>query len=211
MNPKEKAAIATLTFGLGGSWYPCSCRESVAWGALAYATYRVAKSCLLQCKTNQNARRSKQGTSSDLIPTQLSTISTKLNKNLTPHKLVSTRGRTWRRRSRTLMTLVSPAFIFRDDSCLVVRLDGSQQTYNRPLIQHAFNDYTTRLKNFFAYLGPDYRGPGMWRYNAYILYKGWTYGHSLGHITPNAQLQKHWADRFIHLSDINKLTALLPI
>jgi hypothetical protein len=30
----------------------------------------------------------------------------------------------------------------RDDSCLVVRLDGSEQTYNRPLIQHAFNDYT---------------------------------------------------------------------
>jgi hypothetical protein len=97
----------------------------------------------------------------------------------------------------------------RDDSCLVVRRDGSEQTYNRPLIQHAFYDYTTRLKDFFAYLGPDYRGPGMWRYNAYILYKGWTYGHSLGHITPNAQLQKHWADRFIHLSDIPKLTALL--
>lgn len=97
----------------------------------------------------------------------------------------------------------------RDDSCLVVRLDGSEQTYNRQLVQHAFHDYTTRLKDFFAYLGPDYRGPGMWRYNSYILYKGWTYSHALGHTTPNAQLQKHWADRFIHLSDSAKLTALL--
>jgi hypothetical protein len=97
----------------------------------------------------------------------------------------------------------------RDDSCLVVRRDGSEQTYNRPLIQHAFMDYSNRLKDFFAYLGPNYRGPSIWHHNAYIMFKGWHYSHALGHITANAQLQAHWADKFIHLSDPAKLTALL--
>lgn len=97
----------------------------------------------------------------------------------------------------------------RDDSCLVVRRDGSEQTYNRPLIQHAYMDYTQRLKDFFAYLGPNYRGPSIWHNSAYIMFKGWHYSHALGHITANAQLQTHWADKFIHLSDLAKLTALL--
>jgi hypothetical protein len=97
----------------------------------------------------------------------------------------------------------------RDDSCLVVRRDGSEQTYNRPLIQHAFMDYSNRLKDFFAYLGPNYRGPSIWHHSAYIMFKGWHYSHALGHITANAQLQAHWADKFIHISDPAKLTALL--
>ena len=97
----------------------------------------------------------------------------------------------------------------RDADCLVVRRDGSQQTYNKQLIQQAFVSYTKRLKDFFAYLGPNYRGPSVWRRNAYIMFKGWHYSHALGHITANAKLQEHWADKFIHLSDPAKVTALL--
>jgi len=97
----------------------------------------------------------------------------------------------------------------RDNHCIVVRRDGTEQTYDRSLIKSAYSTYTHRLKNFFSYLGPNYRGPSVWRNNAYVLFKGWTYTHALGHLTPNAKLQAHWADRFIHLSDSNKLITLL--
>ena len=97
----------------------------------------------------------------------------------------------------------------RDNHCVVVRRDGSEQTYDRSLIKEAFVSYTNRLKDFFSYLGPNYRGPSVWRNNAYVMFKGWNYTHALGHTTPNAKLQAHWADKFIHLSDPAKLTALL--
>lgn len=41
------------------------------------------------------------------------------------------------------------------------------------------------------------------------MFKGWNYGHALGHLTSNAKLQAHWADKFIHLKDVNKVTTLL--
>ncbi len=97
----------------------------------------------------------------------------------------------------------------RGDNCIVVRRDGSEQTYDRQLIKTAFSSYTHRLKDFFSYLGPHYRGPSVWRNNAYVLFKGWTYTHALGHTTSHAKLQAHWADKFIHLSDAVKLTTLL--
>jgi hypothetical protein len=97
----------------------------------------------------------------------------------------------------------------RDDNCVVVRRDGSQQTYQRLLIQQAFVAYTNRLKDFFSYLGPNYRGPSVWHNNAYIMFKGWNYTHALGHLSSNAKLQAHWADRFIHVSDPSKVIALL--
>jgi len=97
----------------------------------------------------------------------------------------------------------------RDNHCIVVRRDGTEQTYDRQLIKAAYSTYTHRLKDFFSYLGPNYRGPSVWRNNAYVLFKGWTYTHALGHTTPNAKLQAHWADRFIHLSDPTKLITLL--
>lgn len=93
--------------------------------------------------------------------------------------------------------------------CIVVRRDGTEQVYDREMIKTAYRNYTGRLKDFFAYLGPNYRGPSIWRNNAYVLFKGWNYAHALGHLTPNAKLQSHWADKFIHLSDPAKLTALL--
>jgi len=97
----------------------------------------------------------------------------------------------------------------RDDHCIVVRRDGSEQAYDRQLIKAAFQQYTHRLKDFFAYLGPNYRGPSVWHNNAYVMFKGWNYSHALGHLTANAKLQQHWADKFIHLSDPAKVVALL--
>lgn len=97
----------------------------------------------------------------------------------------------------------------RDNHCIVVRRDGTEQTYDRSLIKTAYLNYTNRLKDFFSYLGPNYRGPSVWHNNGYVLFKGWTYTHALGHTTPHAKLQAHWADRFIHLSDPNKLITLL--
>ncbi len=105
-------------------------------------------------------------------------------------------------------TQVSGIYL-RDADCIVVRADGSEQTYPRELIKSAFQKYTHRLKDFFSYLGPNYRGPSVWHNNAYIIFKGWNYTHSLGHLTSNAKLQYHWADKFIHLSDPEKLKALL--
>jgi len=95
------------------------------------------------------------------------------------------------------------------EDCLILRRDGSQQTYNREPIKVAYTSYTHRLKDFFSYLGPNYRGPSVWHNNAYVLFKGWYYSHALGHLTPNARLQAAWADRFIHLNDVQKVTALL--
>jgi hypothetical protein len=97
----------------------------------------------------------------------------------------------------------------RGDNCIVVRRDGSEQAYARDLIKAAYSTYTHRLKDFFSYLGPNYRGPSVWHNNAYILFKGWNYNHALGHLTSNAKLQAHWADRFIHLSDPSKVITLL--
>jgi hypothetical protein len=97
----------------------------------------------------------------------------------------------------------------RDDSCLVVRNDGSEQTYNREMIKMEFLSHTTRLKDFFSYLGPNYRGPSVWRQGAYIMFKGWDHTHALGHLSTPAKLQRHWADKFIHLTDIEKVKTLL--
>lgn len=97
----------------------------------------------------------------------------------------------------------------RDNLVVVVRTDGSQQTYPQEIVVTAYQEYTHRLKHFFSYLGPNYRGPSIWHNNAYILFKGWTYGHALGHISANAKLQASWADRFIHINDQTKIEALL--
>ena len=97
----------------------------------------------------------------------------------------------------------------RADDCIVVRRDGTEQTYSRQLIKTAYSSYTHRLKDFFSYLGPNYRGPSVWHHNAYVLFKGWYYSHALGHLTSNAKLQSHWADKFIHVSDPAKITTLL--
>lgn len=97
----------------------------------------------------------------------------------------------------------------KDDKVIVIRTDGSEQTYPKELIIQTYQKFTYRLKNFFAYLGPNYRGPSIWHNNAYVLFKGWTYHHALGHLTNSAKLQALWADKFIHITDQNKIETLL--
>tara|TARA_B100001939_G_scaffold348095_1_gene372608 strand:+ start:13561 stop:14448 length:888 start_codon:yes stop_codon:yes gene_type:complete len=97
----------------------------------------------------------------------------------------------------------------RSDHLLVVRNDGTQQSYPIHPIQLQFQSFTGRLKNFFSYLGPNYRGPSLWRHNAYVMFKGWSYCHVHGHQTTSAKLQAKWADKFVHLSRIEELQAAL--
>jgi hypothetical protein len=92
---------------------------------------------------------------------------------------------------------------------VVVRTDGSEQTYERQPIVDAYQQFTGRLKDFFSYLGPNYRGPSIWRNNAYILFKGWHYSHKLGYLSQAAQAQRAWVDKFIHVQDRTKLVHLL--
>ena len=96
-----------------------------------------------------------------------------------------------------------------DDQVIVVRNDGSDQSFPVDPVRQSFVDYTARLKNFFAYLGPNFRGPSIWHNNCYVMFKGWHYTHTLAHTTHNAKLQRQWADKFIHVTDANKLVALL--
>lgn len=96
-----------------------------------------------------------------------------------------------------------------DKDIIVIRNDGTNQKYDKQLVCSAYQAYTGRLKDFFAYLGPNYRGPSIWRNNAYIMFKGWHYNHKLGYLTQSAQIQRAWADKFIHISDRTKLVQLL--
>ena len=58
MNPKEKAAIVTAgTFGLVGAGILAVVGNPVAWGALAYATYRVAKSAYSNAQPSSNQKK----------------------------------------------------------------------------------------------------------------------------------------------------------
>ncbi len=53
MNPKEKAAIVTAgTFGAIGAGILAVVGNPVAWGALAYATYQIAKSAYGNAKSS---------------------------------------------------------------------------------------------------------------------------------------------------------------
>jgi hypothetical protein len=97
----------------------------------------------------------------------------------------------------------------RDANVVVGRTDGTEQVYNRALIKQAHLDYTFRLKDFFSYLGANYRGPSIWHNNAYVIFKGWNYNHSLGHLTASARLQATWADKFIHIKNKTRLETLL--
>jgi hypothetical protein len=92
---------------------------------------------------------------------------------------------------------------------LVVRKDGSEQEYERTQVINAYQAYTCRLKDFFSYLGPNYRGPSIWHNNAYIMFKGWHYSHKLGHLSQAAVLQRAWADKFIHMQERTRLIQLL--
>ena len=96
-----------------------------------------------------------------------------------------------------------------DNNIVVVRNDGSEQVLPIEPIHTAYLSFTSRLKQFFSYLGPNYRGPSLWRNNAYVLFKGWNYSHALGHTTIHAQMQKRWADKFTMVDNQEALLSLL--
>jgi len=96
-----------------------------------------------------------------------------------------------------------------DDVCRVIYRDGCEVDYPCQPIRDAFVQFNHRLKDFFSYLGPNYRGPSAWHQNAYVLFKGWSYVHALGKHTVNAKLQAQWADKFIRLSEPEQLKALI--
>jgi hypothetical protein len=67
MNPKEKAAIATAgTFGLVGAGILAVVGNPVAWAALGYATYRVAKSAYANASASPTAKK-KEDSAPDLF------------------------------------------------------------------------------------------------------------------------------------------------
>lgn len=97
----------------------------------------------------------------------------------------------------------------RDDDLLVVRTDGTEQVFPADKVKEAFVSYTSRLKDFFAYLGPNYRGPSIWRNNAYVMMKGWNYASQGSYRTYHAQMQTKWIDKFAQISNQEQLLALL--
>jgi hypothetical protein len=111
--------------------------------------------------------------------------------------------------SKILTTLKSPVLLCEIILWLWFVLMVVSKLTRREQVVTAYQGFTQRLKHFFSYLGPNYRGPSIWHNNGYVLFKGWTYGHALGHITANAKLQASWADKFIHINDQTKLEALL--
>lgn len=100
--------------------------------------------------------------------------------------------------------------LYRSGSDLVVlRNDGSQQSLPADQIIKTFKDYTSRLPDFFSYLGPNYRGPSIWRNNCYVILKGWNYQKQGTTNLINAKAQNRWVDKFVCLDSEEKLIALL--
>jgi hypothetical protein len=95
------------------------------------------------------------------------------------------------------------------EDLVIVRTDGTHQVYPLEPVRLSFKSYTARLKDFFSYLGPNYRGPSVWRNNAYVMLKGWHYSSEHGSKLPNAQLQTRWINKFTQVQDEASLVALL--
>ena len=115
--------------------------------------------------------------------------------------------------SRSNIRRAFPAFddtdiagIFKqDDKIVVTRNDGSQRSYPADQIRTAFKTFTSRTPDFFSYLGPNYRGPSIWKNNCYILFKGWLYSKQGAESTFQVKAQHRWADRFAVLSSEQQL------
>jgi hypothetical protein len=96
-----------------------------------------------------------------------------------------------------------------DDDVIIVRHDGTNQKYDAALIRNAFQEFTSRVPDFFSYLGPNYRGPSVWRNNCYILFKGWLYSQVGAEKLFQTQAQYRWADKFSLLDSEEKVTNVL--
>ena len=96
-----------------------------------------------------------------------------------------------------------------DDQLLVTRTDGTTQNFAAKPIANAYQSFTGRLPNFFSYLGPNHRGPSIWRNNCYVLLKGWHYQRQGMADTFNAIAQRKWIDKFTMIEDEATLVSLL--
>lgn len=96
-----------------------------------------------------------------------------------------------------------------DNQVIVTRNDGTTQSYPIDKIITAFKEFTARTPDFFSYLGPNYRGPSIWRNNCYVMFKGWAYQSQGSSKLPEAIMQKRWADKFSMLDMEDKVTAAL--
>ena len=92
-----------------------------------------------------------------------------------------------------------------DDDVIIVRHDGTNQKYDAALVRNAFQEFTFRVPDFFSYLGPNYRGPSVWRNNCYILFKGWLYSQVGAEKLFQTQAQYRWADKFSLLDSEEKV------
>jgi hypothetical protein len=97
----------------------------------------------------------------------------------------------------------------KETSIVAVYQDGTELCYAKQPIIDTYRTFTMRLKDFFSYLGPNFRGPSIWHNNSYVIFKGWHYQHQLTANTGSAMLQREWIDKFMHLKDPAKLKALL--
>jgi hypothetical protein len=96
-----------------------------------------------------------------------------------------------------------------EDQLIITRNDGTNQSLPVANIRKAFEEFTTRLPNFFAYLGPDYRGPSIWRNNCYVILKGHHYQRQGSAKLYNAVAQRRWIDKFIMLQEEQALDNVL--
>ena len=105
-------------------------------------------------------------------------------------------------------TDVGGIYLF-EDQCRIVYRDGATLDYPQQQIKTAYTDFTNRLPDFFAYLGPNYMGPTIWHHGSLVLFKGWNYVHACGQHTFNAKLQQRWADKLMRITDEQQLRQLL--
>ena len=102
------------------------------------------------------------------------------------------------------------AGMYRDfGELLVTRTDGTTQNFPAKPIADAYKTFTGRLPNFFSYLGPNHRGPSIWRNNCYVVLKGWHYQRQGMADTFNAIAQRKWVDKFTLIQDEATLVSLL--
>ncbi len=99
----------------------------------------------------------------------------------------------------------------RDQYCLVVRTDGSEELYKASLVQNEYLKFRERLTHFFHCLGHDYRGPSLWKDGYYIMFKGIHYAHSTSSTSPTALAQKFFEENyeFKRTNDRNLVIAAL--
>ncbi len=99
--------------------------------------------------------------------------------------------------------------IFNKEFITLVANDGEKFNCARDLIRESFVSFTSRLKNFFSYLGPDYCGPNYWKNNSYVLLKGHCYTCRDGKNSASAKLQAKWLGKFPLIENENSLMTLL--